>query len=163
MHQCRGQVPLRCKVFARLNNCANGDEVDVLLVQTQKNAKSLLCSCWLHIDCMLNFIILLFYFLGTTITSHATQTICRTILKIKVIYASNLYKLPFLSMNLWCAASHTKPFIHPSQLSKHTWLKTHSPPTYPTSIPIQTRAPIFTHILTTSKTFFWNINQCKWN
>ena len=36
MHQCRGYVPLRCKVFARLNNCANGDEADVSFVQTQK-------------------------------------------------------------------------------------------------------------------------------
>ena len=42
MHQCRGLVPLRCKVFARLNNCANCDEADALFVQTQKNAKSLL-------------------------------------------------------------------------------------------------------------------------
>ena len=29
-------MPLRCKVFARLNNCANGDEADVSFVQTQK-------------------------------------------------------------------------------------------------------------------------------
>ena len=29
-------MPLRCKVFARLNNCANGDEVYVSFVQTQK-------------------------------------------------------------------------------------------------------------------------------
>ena len=36
MHQQRGLVPLRCKYFARLNNCANGDEADVSFVQTQK-------------------------------------------------------------------------------------------------------------------------------
>ena len=36
MHQCQGLVPLRCKVFAILNNCANGDEADVSFVQTQK-------------------------------------------------------------------------------------------------------------------------------
>ena len=35
-------MPLRCKVFARINNCANCDEADVSFVQTQKNAKSLL-------------------------------------------------------------------------------------------------------------------------
>ena len=29
-------MPLRCKVFARLNNCANCDEADVSFVQTQK-------------------------------------------------------------------------------------------------------------------------------
>ena len=35
-------MPLRCKVFARLNNCANCDEADVPFVQTKKkNAKSL--------------------------------------------------------------------------------------------------------------------------
>ena len=33
-------MPLRCKVFARLNNCANGDEADVSFVQ--KKAKSLM-------------------------------------------------------------------------------------------------------------------------
>ena len=32
-------MPLRCKVFARLNNCANGDEADVSFVQTQKKRK----------------------------------------------------------------------------------------------------------------------------
>ena len=36
-------MPLRCKVFARLNNCANCDEADVSFVRTQKNAKSLIC------------------------------------------------------------------------------------------------------------------------
>ena len=35
-------MPLRCKVFARLNNCTNCDEADVSFVQTQKNTKSLL-------------------------------------------------------------------------------------------------------------------------
>ena len=30
------RVPLRCKVFARLNDCSNWDEVDVTFVQTQK-------------------------------------------------------------------------------------------------------------------------------
>ena len=36
-------MPLRCKVFARLNNCANCNEADVSFVQTQKkNAKSLI-------------------------------------------------------------------------------------------------------------------------
>ena len=34
-------MPLRCKVFARLNNCTNCDEADVTFVQTHKNAKSL--------------------------------------------------------------------------------------------------------------------------
>ena len=29
-------MPLRCNVFARLNNCANCDEADVSFVQTQK-------------------------------------------------------------------------------------------------------------------------------
>ena len=37
-------MPLRCKIFARLNNCANCDEADVSFVQTQKNAKSLISN-----------------------------------------------------------------------------------------------------------------------
>ena len=32
-------MPLRCKVFARLNNCANCDEADVSFVQTHKKRK----------------------------------------------------------------------------------------------------------------------------
>ena len=32
-------MPLRCKFFARLNNCANCDEADVSFVQTQKKRK----------------------------------------------------------------------------------------------------------------------------
>ena len=30
-------MPLRCKVFARLNDCWNWDEVDLTFVQTQKS------------------------------------------------------------------------------------------------------------------------------
>ena len=41
MHLCL-KVQLRCKVFARLNDCSNWDEVDVTFVQTQKS-QSLYC------------------------------------------------------------------------------------------------------------------------
>ena len=40
-------MPLRCKVFARLNNCANCDKADVSFVQTQKKRK---VSIMLHVS-----------------------------------------------------------------------------------------------------------------
>ena len=45
MHQYRGLVPLRCKVFARLHNCPNGDEADASFVQTQKKRKVTIAQC----------------------------------------------------------------------------------------------------------------------
>ena len=34
---CRGKVPLHCKIFVRLNDCSNWDEVDVTFFQTRKS------------------------------------------------------------------------------------------------------------------------------
>ena len=42
-------MPLCCKVFARLNNCTNGDEADVSFIQTQKRKVSIVNNSLMQI------------------------------------------------------------------------------------------------------------------
>ena len=42
---CRGKLSLRCWAFSLLNDCVNGDEADLTVVQTQKKRKvSIICK-----------------------------------------------------------------------------------------------------------------------